>query len=202
MAAIRAGRSYVGYDLDESYIRLAESRVAEERRRLAGDGRPPPRQMSLLGAARPAAQPGNPPAGVREGRAAKVIARDLIEAAGFTDIQANARQSGGVVVNFTARDRTRRMWLFEVAGSYTTYRSGMKKTDVFWRTVGKAAVLREVGAAPLLVLTAELPARGSAVAKALREMTGPTKAIRAVIGMLESAALEELQAFAAGDFHS
>ncbi len=39
VAAVRSGRSYVGYDLDESYIRLAESRVSEERRRLAGDGR-------------------------------------------------------------------------------------------------------------------------------------------------------------------
>src|SRR5579862_5942634 len=48
VAAVRSGRSYVGYDLDESYIRLAESRVSEERRRLTGDGRVPPTQMSLL----------------------------------------------------------------------------------------------------------------------------------------------------------
>ena len=34
VAALRAGRHYAGYDLDEGYIRLAEGRLAEERQRL------------------------------------------------------------------------------------------------------------------------------------------------------------------------
>ena len=41
---------------------------------------------------------------MREGWAAKDIARAVIEAAGFTDIQKDQRQPGGVEVNFTARD--------------------------------------------------------------------------------------------------
>jgi DNA modification methylase len=35
VAAVRSGRRYAGYDLDESYIRLAEARVCDERQRFA-----------------------------------------------------------------------------------------------------------------------------------------------------------------------
>jgi hypothetical protein len=93
------------------------------------------------------------------------------------------------------------MWLFEVGGGYTTYRSGLKKTDVLWKALGKAAVLHEATRAPLLLLTTDLPVHGSAAAKALQEVTGPTRAIRAVIAMFEPSALEDLQVFAAGDFN-
>ena len=71
------------------------------------------------------------------------IAKAVIEAAGFTDIQDDQRQPGGVEVNFTARDRKARLWLFDVTGSFTTHRSGLKRNDTLWKALGKAAVLRE-----------------------------------------------------------
>ncbi len=195
VAALRGGRSYVGYDLDEAYIRLAEARVTEERRRLASEGRAAPRQMKLVGAPPPGetADDGVPSRATREGRAAKEIARGVIEAAGFTGIRADQRQRGGIGVSFTARDRQGRLWLFEVAGSFTSQRAGLKKTDTLWKAVGKGAVLREVNRAPLVLLTAGVPVRGSTGAKVLQQVTGTNKPIHAVIEMLEPSGQEELR---------
>ncbi len=198
VAAVRSGRSYVGYDLDESYIRLAESRVAEERRRLAGDGRVPPAQMNLLRKTRSPRQDGLVSHSVDEGKAAKTIAREMIVAAGFTDLRSDQRQPGGIQVSFIARDGAGRPWAIDVAGSFTSHRPGMKKTDVLWKVLAKAAVLQEVSNTPLLLLTAGLPGSGSPGAKALKQVTGTRKLIHAVIDMRERSALEELHAIFAG----
>ena len=85
------------------------------------------------------------------------------------------------------------MWLFEVAGSFTSQRAGLKKTDTLWKAVGKAAVLREVNGAPLVLLTADTPVRGSTGARVLQHVTGTNKPIHAVIEMLEPSGQEELR---------
>ena len=197
VAAVRSGRSYVGYDLDESYIRLADSRVSEERRRLAGDGRTAPTQMTLLQKPPPAGDVGAVAHAVGEGRAAKVIAREMIAAAGFTDIRSEPRQPGGIAVSFTARDGAGQLWAIEVAGSFTSHRSGLKKTDILWKALGKVAVLQQGSLTPLLLLTTDLPGPGSPGAKALKRLTGPSKPIHAVIDILKPSALADLQAVSA-----
>jgi site-specific DNA-methyltransferase (adenine-specific) len=94
VAAVRSGRHYVGYDLDESYIRLAEGRVSGERQMLARQSRSA-RRVSLPAVAAPASAHADFPAhAVREGRAAKAIARCAIEQAGFTDVQEDQPQPG------------------------------------------------------------------------------------------------------------
>jgi hypothetical protein len=65
--------------------------------------------------------------------------------------------------------------------------------------LGKAVVLREVSTAPLVLLSADAPSRGSAGAKALEQVTGAEKPIRAVIEMLEQSGLEELQILCEGE---
>ncbi len=194
VAAVRSGRFYVGYDLDESYIHLAEWRVSEERRRLADDGQAAPRQMNLLRESPPAGDDGSVSQVAREGKAAKAIAQEMILAAGFTDLRTDQRQPGGIEVSFVARDRAGKHWAIDVAGSFTSHRSGLKKTEILWKALGKAAVLQEVGNTPLLLLTTDLPARGSPGAKALKQVTGPQKPIHMVIALLDPSALEELQA--------
>jgi len=88
VAAVRAGRHYVGYDLDASHIQLAEARVEDERQRLTGQSSLTARQVSLPAMLAPAAPKEDSQAGaVREGRSTEDIARSVIEAAGFTDIQ-------------------------------------------------------------------------------------------------------------------
>lgn len=183
VAAVRSGRHYVGYDLDDSYIRLAEGRVAEERQRLAsGEGRLPAGDVRS-------------PA-IREGLAAKEIARILLEAAGFTDIRSDQRYAGGIEVSFSACDRRGARWLFDVTGSFTTHRAGLKRTDALWKALGKGAVLHEAVAAPLVLLAPDGPPKAGA--EALRQVTGVDKPIRGVIEMLEPSALQELQALCDG----
>jgi site-specific DNA-methyltransferase (adenine-specific) len=194
VAAVRAGRHYVGYDLDESYIQLAEARVEDERQRLGTEGSVTALKISLPAVPAPAS-PDEPvqSRAVREGRAAKEIAQAVIEAAGFTDIQKDQRQPGGFEINFTARDGNGRLWFFDVTGSFTSHRGGLRRTDTLWKALGKAAVLREISSTPLVLLTTDTPARGSAGAEALEQVTGAKKPVHAVIEMLQQSGLDDLR---------
>ncbi len=182
VAAVRSGRHYVGYDLDEAYIRLAETRVSDERRRL-------PETRSSAGEE----DDDLPARAVGQGKAAKEIARAVLEAAGFTDIRKDQRQPGGVAVDFTARDRTGKLWLFEVPGGFTRHRGGLKRADVLWKALGKAAVLREAGDTPLVLLTTEGPSPASPGGEALKQVTGVDKPVYAVIEMIQPRVREQLQ---------
>jgi DNA modification methylase len=199
VAAVRAGRHFAGYDLDESYIQLAEARVEEEKQRLANEPSLPPMKVRLPAIREPAhADEDGRSRAVREGRAAKEIALSLIEAAGFSDLQKDQRQPSGIEVNFTARDSKGRLWCFDVAGSFTSHRAGLKRSDTLWKALGKAAVLREVSSPPLVVLTTDTPPRGSAGAEALKQVTGPRKPIHAVIEILKPSGLDDLRALCEG----
>ncbi len=198
VAAIQTERHFVGYDLDESYIKLAESRIEEEHRRLLQEAPATLPKVSLP--AIPA--PTNPDEdflsrSVREGRAAKELARSAIEIAGFTDILNHQHQPGGIVVDFTAKDRRGKTWLFDVAGSFTSHRGGLKRTDTLWKELGKASVLREVCNTPLVLLTTDIPTRGAG-AKALEAVVGQKKPIHAVIEMLKPTGLEFLATLCEG----
>ena len=199
VAALGAGRHFVGYDLDESYVRLAEERVEKERQRLSRQASESPIQVAVPAVPAPASEEEDfQSRAVREGRAAKAIARSVIEEAGFEDIQKDQRQPGGVEVNFTARDAKGKLWFFDVTGSFTSHRAGLKRTDTLWKALGKAAVLHQVGNTPLVLLTTDAPSRGSAGAEALRQVTGPKKPVHAVIEMLKQSGLDDLRALCEG----
>jgi DNA modification methylase len=191
VAAVRSGRHFAGYDLDESYIELAEARVREERQRVA-----------TFSSGRAAQRPARPnerlpqflERAVREGRAANDIARSLLEASGFSDIVEGSRQPGGVTVSFAARGSDGQLWLFDVAGSFASYKSGLQRPDVAWKVLGKAAVIAAAGKAPFVVLTPSAPAPGSSSAIALATVTGPGKPVRAVVEMLGGQSLGQLRA--------
>jgi DNA modification methylase len=200
VAAVRSARHYVGYDLDESYVRLAETRVSAERQRLANGVQRSPVQVRLPAVPAPGGDDEDfQSRSVREGKAAKEIARSVIEGAGFTEIQGDQRQPGGVEVTFTARDRTGNMWFFDVTGSFTSHRAGLKRADTLWKALGKAAVLREAGEVRLVLLTTDSPSRGSAGAQALKQLTGSKKPIYAVIEVLKQSGLAELRTLCDGE---
>jgi DNA modification methylase len=183
VAALRSGRHYVGYDSDGGYIELAARRVAEEAQRLSpvpgrGRGRA---DGALVG---PWA------AAIAEGRSGRDVARSLLEEGGFRGIQEDQPQPGGVRTDFTALDRRGRLWLFDAAGPHTTYRGGLRRSDVLWRALGKAAVLSAGVSRPYVLLSTGLPSGPGAAA--LAQATGPKKAVRAVIDMLSSTAPEQV----------
>ena len=119
---------------------------------------------------------------VREGKAAKDLARQILEHWGFTDIEPDHSLPAGVEVNFVARDQRGGRWYFDVSGGFTSTRPGLRRTDTLWKALGKAGVIHATDPkARLVLLTTDAPAPNSAGAKALAALLGPGKAVHDVI---------------------
>ena len=97
-----------------------------------------------------------------EGTAAMTLAQSTIEAAGFRDVRPNRRLRGlGMAVSYTAVGAGGRTWYFDVAGTNSSYRGGMSKSETVWRTLGRAHVMAAGGVGPLVVLTTQVPRTGT-----------------------------------------
>jgi site-specific DNA-methyltransferase (adenine-specific) len=199
VAALRAGRHFVGYDTDPSYVADARGRVAKERERATSplwsdlplSVRPP----------KPNADDGEnlffQARSVQEGKAAKEAARELLDKVGFTGIEEDTKLPGGLELNFRAVDQHDGVWYFDVSGAFSSTRPGLKRTDTLWKALGKALVLRTVQpSVPLVLLTTDVPARASAGDAALQQVTGPDGAVADVIEMSDTKALARLQRYA------
>ena len=138
VAAIEAGRHYVGYELDGSYADRAAERITQTNDRRGAPGWP-----------RPQRQPSTPKDPVpsedliteaqRTGLTASDLSARLLERSGFTDITKNVRLACGVRPWRTAVDPNGRRWVFLLAGAFTGSRAGMATSDVVWETIGQAA---------------------------------------------------------------
>jgi DNA modification methylase len=149
VAAQRTGRAGIGYDLDPAYIELSRARLAEE-------AAAAPRGRRRAG-------------GVDRGASAGTLAKDALDSAGFVEVRPNRRLRGlGLAVSFTAKDAAGTLWHFDLAGSNSSYRGGMARTDTVWRTLGRAHVMASNDVRPLVILTTQLPRAGSEADRALR----------------------------------
>jgi site-specific DNA-methyltransferase (adenine-specific) len=183
VAASRLGRRYAGYDLDPAYVAIARGRVAAE-------GAPITESASAHSATV-----------LGEGKAAKRLAEEALEAAGFEILAKDRRlPRTGVVVSVVAADAAGRRWFFDVPGPFTTYRGGLLRSETVWRALGRAAALQssrheEDGTAvPYVLLSTQLPKRPSEGDTALRA-AGPSHVFD-VIDLLSVSALERLSAYA------
>ena len=71
-----------------------------------------------------------------------------------------------------ARDAKGREYLFDVAGGFTVTTNGLRRTDLLWRTLGRAAAIRaQDRSARVIVFTSSLP---SAAPRATRPSPTPT----------------------------
>jgi site-specific DNA-methyltransferase (adenine-specific) len=200
VASVRTRRNFIGFDTDESYIETAEKRVAEERtRRGAETGRAAENRVAL-----PAikVQPtGDVQAeAIREGRQAKEVARLLLEASGFTNIREEVKpRRSGVSISFVAGDKSGHDWAFDVTGAFTTSRSGLRRSDTLWKALGKAGIVQQAGLGmPFVLLTTDVPAKGSAAHQALEVMTGADRPVRDVIDLLNETDHARLRQYAEG----
>ena len=136
---------------------------------------------------------------VREGRLAKDLARIVLEEAGFKDLRSDVKlRTCGVELNFVATDAHGQDWAFDVSGAFTSGRAGLRRTDTLWKALGKAAVLRSaVEDLPLILMTTDAPARGSAGHRALATMRGPGQPIHDLIEILNPVDQERLRNYAA-----
>jgi DNA modification methylase len=197
VAAIRTGRHYVGYDVDENYLRIADQRIAQERERLSA-----PAQLSFPKVVLPAVPEPEAKAtdfqsrAVREGKDAREIARAVLLDCGFSNVLENQRLPSGVEVNFIARDQSGRAWYFDVSGAFTSTRPGLRRTDTLWKALGKAAILQPDVKGRLLLLTTSLPAPSSAGDAALSAARNGL--IHDALEMLSPEGQKKLAAYATG----
>jgi DNA modification methylase len=150
VAAVQAGRRCAGYETDGRYVDLARQRVRDERARIAGGNGAPAWARGV-------------------GKAARAYAVDVVEGAGFKITHRDRRIARlGTTVAIVADDRAGKPWYFDVTGAFTATRGGLIRSDTLWRCLGRAAVLRAGGFAPLVLLTSELPPPRSEGDKSLR----------------------------------
>lgn len=185
VAALRHGRHFAGYDTDETYVDAAKRRLARERASLETDQ---DITVRALLPAIPAPAPDDEDfqaRAVREGKAAKDLARAMLEHWQFRDIEPDRVLESGVEVNFAARDKRDRVWYFDVSGGFTSTRPGLGRTETLWKALGKAAVIHSTEPkSRLILLTTDAPASGSSGAKALAALSGRGKPIADVIELL------------------
>jgi modification methylase len=191
VAAVRTRRHYIGFDTDQSYVTRANERIAEERSALLGPASldSAPFRVRLLAVS--SADDGDygddsEARAVQQGRQAKDVAGILLASCGFVDIRPDVKLSDlGIELSFLALDRAGHEWAFDVSGGFTSTRAGLKRSDTLWKSLGKAAVLREGRAdVPLVLLTTDAPRRGSAGHAALKALTGPGRAVFDLVELL------------------
>jgi len=201
VAAVRSERHFLGFDMDADYVDIAERRVADERERIDladGDTITPFRvQLPAVAVAEESGDSGDPgefqARAVREGRQARDLAEGLLRECGFDNIRSEVKPRGlGIVVNFVATDQQGDDWAFDVSGAFTSNRAGLRRTDTLWKALGKAAVLHESQvldadhAMPLILLTTDAPAKGTAGHQALRVMRGVGRPVFDLVELLNS----------------
>ncbi len=199
VAAVRTHRHFAGYDTDPEYVVGAQLRVAQEKEQVEASGEGTWRASVVLPAIRievPETDDFQARA-VKEGRAARELAEKMLEACGFEAIAKDVRFPEGVEVNFQATDKKGATWFFDVSGGFTSSRPGLKRTDTLWKALGKAAVLRESHPnIPLVLLTTDPPAQGSAGHAALAVLRGRNKPIYDVVQLASEEGLIQLRDYA------
>jgi DNA modification methylase len=204
VAAIRAGRRYLGYDTDPAYIQTAQHRIdaalaaldtaaeAAVATRIPPEARRQPAPTEVTGSRLDDAR--------RQGLQAKDFATVALEEAGFRHVTADEKvRNLGFEVPYTAVDAQGGRWAFDLVGGFTINDSGLRKGDALWRTIGRATVFHDAEPhTPFVVLATSVPAAGSKAALPLARVTGPGRPIRAVIDLLDPGVQQRLSEMAAG----
>src|SRR5947209_8266835 len=120
----------------------------------------------------------------------------MLQEAEFTIVAKNSRVRGtGVTINFIATDADDQEWYFDVSGAFTSTRGGLLRTDTVWKSLGRAHVLASKGIERIVLLTSDLPRKGSEGEIALRNADD---IIYDAIEMRSDEGYEKLRKYAAG----
>lgn len=194
VAAIRTDRHFIGYDTDADYVKRAKKRIKDEHalRKLDESVRVAvPAVLEELVDDRVTRA-------IREGRMVEEVVRVLLEECGFIDLKQDVKvPKSGVEYDIVATDKKGKQWAFDVSGAFTTTRSGLRRVDSLWRSLGKAAVFAAAEKPlPLIFLTTDVPVKGSAALASLQQLTGKGKPIAAVLQIGTEETRETLRTFA------
>ena len=181
VAAVRAGRHFIGYDTDAAYAAAATERVRQQTRGSLVQLRP---------------GDGNRTDPLEGGWAARDLARQLLVDAGFMNVDGGARVVTGVEPTLTGVDRKGRRWHFEVVGGRTSNRPGAQRIELLWRAIAKASVIHEAEPTSRVgVLTVGLPHSASG-GSALKAVTGPERPVAGVVDLMAADAVAQLRSLA------
>lgn len=198
IACIRTGRHFIGFDTDRSYVDRARERVLEEQLLLEQESHRDPYRVHLPAVATANDDEGLQARAVREGLGAKELAGILLGECDFENIRPDVKPPGlGIELSFIASDKTGEEWAFDVSGAFTSGRAGLRRTDTLYKALGKAAVLHESGLnIPLVLLTTDAPARGSAGLAALNVVRGPNKPVFDLVELFNTENQDRLRSYA------
>ena len=183
VAAVEAGRRFAGYDTDAGYAEAAIERIDQARQdhewsvKERAQALLPPLFAEFTKARQDI---GNELVDFQrraslDGSRAQELAAHLLAQCGFGDeLREKQKFPVGVEANFIAEDAAGCQWIFDVSGAFSSTRPGLKRTDTLWKALGKAAILRTQFPDPerpcrYVLLTTDVPTRGSAGGKALVE---------------------------------
>ena len=214
VAAVRSGRRFVGFDMDPNYIEIANRRVDEERERIevsaeggvGSDVHVELRADDFRGPVDDSLE-----TAIRDGRQVRDLAEIVLRDAGFSDIRVDVKPRGlGITLSLVAADAGGRDWAFDVTGALTTVRGGLRRTDNLWKSLATAAVLHAGQTAggdggdgsgggdamPLVLMTTDVPKKGSAGWRALQTVMGEGRAVFDVVEVLNPEHHERLATYA------
>jgi hypothetical protein len=104
-----------------------------------------------------------------EGRTVQEIAGSVLTGAGFENLRRNTKLSDcGVTANYIATDQHGDDWIFDVSGAFTAKDPGLIRSDTMWKTLGRVNVLHCLGYERVVILTTNLPPKGTVGDRALR----------------------------------
>ncbi len=180
VAALRGGRHFVGYDTDPDYVASTDERIAAERAQLESE----PLVTASVSSA-PSSVDRTQESGdlldraIRQGLAAKELARTMLVEAGFAEPEMTVKERG-VECSYAVRDVSGRRILVDCSGGFSASRPGLRRTDTLWKALGKAAALsalvdRDDEDDPLIdlvLLSTDVPARNSTGGRALAGVIG------------------------------
>jgi DNA modification methylase len=142
-----------------------------------------------------------PTPGTAGGQAARTVAVEVLEAAGFIVVDRDRKVRGlGLQVDLVARDGEGQSWYFDVTGAFASVPGGLVRAETLWKCLGRASVLRTQGLRPVVLISSHLPSRRSSGDRALRAV-GPS-AIHDVVGMLQPEDRDRLARYAAGGYQN
>ena len=186
VAAVQTGRHFAGYDTDPAYVEAALERIDQARQAHEWDLKQreqallPPLFAEFTKARRTRANDmvDFQRRATEDGSRAKDLAHRLLEHCGFgEDLREGVKFPTGVEANFTATGTDGAEWVFDVSGAFSSTRPGLQRTDTLWKALGKAAILHTQfpdteRPCRYVLLTTDVPKRGSAGGKALHAAFG------------------------------
>jgi DNA modification methylase len=193
VAAVQTGRHYVGSEIDEEYRTRAVERVAAEGVDSSPGTRIPGERSEVD------EQETSTERAIREGRALRDLAVEVLKDLGFVDLREKVKVGPGIEISIEAADRVGAKWLFDVSGGFTASKPGLTRTDTLWRAIGRAAVIdAHRDGRRLVLLTSHRPPERSPGARVLAEVIGADRPVFDVIQLLDPEDMARLAVHADG----